>query len=317
MQKKIHCENNRRKIIKYTKRQLKELREYNTIFKDNKKIEAIFMIVDLFFNPKSERGFSVHEVSQKTGYPSYKINYWLKQYHKGGITSLLDYEKLVVRFLKECGKPISEWTKSDLHRYLKERGIEVNMKRFIVPRSETFCFNILKKMKGWPDTDYSDIIDKTYNKGNNNYCQTIFIDHIKMPGDPNKPLSRATYYFIIIDGCDLLLKKVDIPNAMEYKSMNIEIFKKIMDFLDALGYKKIMVILSDNEINRVIAEIYSKDNKNILLTTGISSKLHEEVQQGLEYLKDIKSNIEMNPGVLESGKKRIEFIEKRRKALNI
>ena len=301
------------RVKKFTKRDKLELMKYKNIFPNEKKFEAIYKIVNSIVDSKSSRKLSVQEVSQKTGYPAHKINYWLDRYKEKGITYLIDYEQVVIQFLKQCGKPINEWNKGSLHEYVNRNGIVIKKEKIKISRSETFYFNILKKMKGWPDTDFTDIINKTYKHRQVNNCQTIYIDYVIIPGNPGK-LIRPTYYYIIINNRELLLKEVKIHNGnMKYKNMDVEVFNKIMEYLSDSSYEQIMVVLKDNEINRVIAEVYSKACKKVLVTIGRSTNLQEGLQQGLRYLSDIKNKLENEPAKLENAKSRNAFIEKNRR----
>ena len=310
---------------KYTTEQKLELKKYMKIVEKDKKFKALYEIVNSATSSKSEKIISVQEVALSVGYPAYKINYWLKRYLEEGITGIINYEHVVKQFLKQCGKPISKWTKHDLYHRLTEVGVKIedekiiihnldHGEKIIVPRSETFFWNILNKMKDWPNADKIDAINEIYVKRKDSDLQILYVDYLMIQREPMQPFVEDVLYFIVVsnDILELIPIKVGRRNNKWLKPQ-VNGFSKILDHIKTFEYEKTVIILNDTEINRVIAEIFSTEERGVFVATGGGKNIVKGIQDGLKYLNDIKGELEKDMNILERASTRYSFIEKNRK----
>lgn len=300
--------------VKYTIAQKLELKRYKNIFKEDKKYEALYEIINNALDAKSEKKISVQEVAQRINYPAYKINYWLKRYQEEGILAIIDYENVVIQYLKQCGKPISEWTKYDLWYQLYKVGITIESEKFIIPRSETFFWNILNKMKNWPDIDYTDTINEIYAKRKDRDHQILYVDYLSYPRNPMQPFADDTYYYIIISNNIFELIPITVKKGdNKWLKSQVKGFSKIIEYFESPEYENAIIILNDTEINRVIAVVFSNHKRKVLVVTRNGDNLENGLQEGLKYLNSIKIKLEEDMKVLERATNRYSFIEKNRK----
>lgn len=299
---------------KYTTEQKQELEKYMKIFDKDKKLKAMYDIVNSATSSKSEKIISVQEVASNVGYPAYKINYWMKKYLEKGISEIIDYEYVVIQFLKQCGKPISEWTKYDLYYRLNKVGITFQGEKITVPRSETFFWNILNEMKDWPDVESADDINEIYLKQKDRGLDILYVDCLVTQRDPMQPFVDHVLYFIVVSNSILDIISIKIGRGKKnWKEPQVNGFSKLLENYEAFEYENVVVILNDTEINRVIADIFSTEERGVYVATGDGKNIVKGIQDGLKYLDDIKGELEKDMNILERASTRYSFIEKNRK----